>query len=71
MQGRNFRVRPYLSINYQIHIFVTQFRDEEMVKKPPQIMYHTDPSKSTLNDVFSAVQRCHLIDFELTKCLCI
>jgi hypothetical protein len=24
----SFRIRPYLSINYQILIFVTQFRDE-------------------------------------------
>jgi hypothetical protein len=34
IQGRTFQTRPYLSINYQILIFVIQFPEEEMVKPP-------------------------------------
>jgi hypothetical protein len=41
--------------------FYDQFREEEMIKN------HTDPSRSTPNNVFSVEQRCHLMDFELTK----
>jgi hypothetical protein len=33
--GRNFRIRSYLSISYQI--FVTKFREEVMVKNPPKM----------------------------------
>jgi hypothetical protein len=30
-------ITPYLSINYKIQIFVTQFREDKMVKNPPKM----------------------------------
>jgi hypothetical protein len=54
-----------LLLNYQILIFVTQFREEKMVKTPLKLPHQS--LKINTNDVFSAEQRCHLVDFERTR----
>jgi hypothetical protein len=44
-----------LSINYQIQIFVTQFREEEMVKKQPKMTTRTPQNQHIT--MFSAWQK--------------